>query len=128
MWGKQDLEQHHGQWHYINWPFKPDGEPANVEVKPPEPVNILTELAENTRIARNGTDPAKRAIALAWLFHLIGDIHQPLHTITLFTQEYPNGDRGGNRVCVRVITDRPALPLHRLWDGLLTSRSIEAQA
>jgi hypothetical protein len=42
----------------------------------------------------------------AWLFHLVGDIHQPLHTVQLFTREYPNGDRGGNEICVRVTPDR----------------------
>jgi hypothetical protein len=63
----------------------------------------------------------KRAIALAWLFHLVGDIHQPLHSVQLFTREYPNGDRGGNEMCVRVAPDLPAIDLHRLWDGLITS-------
>ena len=57
----------------------------------------------------------------AWLFHLVGDIHQPLHMVQLFTREYPNGDRGGNEICVRVTPDRGAIDLHRLWDGLITS-------
>ena len=92
-----------------------------VTTKPPEDVNILTALAENQRIVREAKDPDKRAIALAWLFHLVGDIHQPLHTVQLFTREYPNGDRGGNEVCVRVAADRAAIDLHRLWDGLITS-------
>lgn len=48
-------------------------------------------------------------------------MHQPLHTIQLFTREYPNGDRGGNEMCIRVAPDRPPLELHRLWDGLITS-------
>ena len=115
----KDKAQHRGQWHYINWPFRPDGE--IVTTKPPEDVNILTALAENQRIVREAKDPDKRAIALAWLFHLVGDIHQPLHTVQLFTREYPNGDRGGNEICVRVAADRAAIDLHRLWDGLITS-------
>jgi S1/P1 Nuclease len=63
--------------------------------------NILTAMAENERVVRIGTDPEQKAIALAWLFHLVGDIHQPLHTAQLFTVEYPKGDRGGNEICVR---------------------------
>jgi S1/P1 Nuclease len=98
----RDKQQHRGSWHYINWPFKPDGQPASVQVREPEPVNILTALAENESVAKNGNDPERRAIALAWLFHLVGDIHQPLHTAQLFTVEYPQGDRGGNEICVRV--------------------------
>jgi S1/P1 Nuclease len=60
-----------------------------VQIKEPEPVNILTAMAENESVVRNGTDPERKAIALAWLFHLIGDIHQPLHTAQLFTTTIP---------------------------------------
>ena len=40
---------------------------------------------------------------------------------TLFTREYPQGDRGGNEVCIRLASGRAPLDLHRLWDGLITS-------
>jgi hypothetical protein len=84
-------------------------------------VNILSAITENKRVAGETIEPEKRAIALAWLFHLIGDIHQPLHTVQVFTREYPNGDRGGNDICIRVAPGRQALDLHRFWDGLITS-------
>jgi S1/P1 Nuclease len=42
-----DRQYHRAQWHYINWPFKPEGQPATVQTRDPEPVNILTALAEN---------------------------------------------------------------------------------
>jgi S1/P1 Nuclease len=80
-----DKQQHRALWHYINWPFKPEGQPASVQIREAEPVNILTALVENQKIVRNDTDPERRAIALAWLFHLVGDIHHPLHTAQLFT-------------------------------------------
>jgi hypothetical protein len=59
-------------------------------------MNILTELAENESMVKNDNDPQRKAIALAWLFHLVGDIHQPLHTAQLFNADYPQGDRDGN--------------------------------
>jgi S1/P1 Nuclease len=55
-----------------------------VQIKEPEPVNILTALAENESIVKNDSDPQRKAVALAWLFHLVGDIHQPLHAAQLF--------------------------------------------
>ena len=55
------------------------------------PVNILTALAENENVVKNEGDPERKAIALAWLFHLVGDIHQPLHTAQLFTVELSQG-------------------------------------
>jgi hypothetical protein len=60
---------------------------------------------------------------LAWLFHLVGDIHQPLHTAQLFTVDYPQRDRGGNEICVRVKEAEQPMDLHRLWDGVITSSS-----
>jgi hypothetical protein len=117
----RDQSQHRAKWHYINWPFKPASEPVSVQTHPPQPVNILSAFAENERLVRSGAEPEKRAIAIAWLFHLVGDVHQPLHAVQLFTREYPQGDRGGNEICVRVAQDRAPLDLHRLWDGLITS-------
>jgi hypothetical protein len=65
----------------------------------------------------------RKAVALAWLFHLVGDIHQPLHTAQLFTVDYPNGDKGGNEICVQVTQAGQPIDLHRFWDGVITSSS-----
>jgi S1/P1 Nuclease len=81
----RDKAQNRPPWHYINLPFKPEGQPADVQVRQPEPVNILTAMAENESVVKNESDAERKAIALAWLFHLVGDIHQPLHTAQLFT-------------------------------------------
>src|SRR5262249_33238335 len=116
-----DKQEHRALWHYINWPFKPEGQPPSVQIGDREAVNILTAMAENQRTLVNDNDPGRKAIALAWLFHLVGDIHQPLHTVQLFTVEYPKGDRGGNETCVRVTQAGQAMDLHRFWDGVITS-------
>ena len=116
----QDRAQNRPPWHYINLPFKPEGQPESVQIREPEPVNILTAMVENEKVVKN-TDGERRAIALAWLFHLAGDIHQPLHTAQLFTVEYPKGDRGGNEICVRVTQAGQPMDLHRFWDGVITS-------
>ena len=72
-------------------------------------------------MVKKETDGERKAIALAWLFHLVGDIHQPLQTAQLFTVEYPQGDRGGNEICVRVTQTGQVMDLHRFWDGVITS-------
>jgi S1/P1 Nuclease len=53
----------------------------------------------------------------------VGDIHQPLHTAQIFTVDYPDGDRGGNAICVRVTQFSQPMDLHRFWDGVITSSS-----
>ena len=103
------------------FPFKPEGEPASIQaVEPPEgkhPDSYRRERAD----LRTRSDPARRGIALTWLFHLIGDIHRPLHAAQLFSREYPKGDRGGIEMCVRVSLNAAPIELHRLWDAVITS-------
>src|SRR5262249_42864963 len=118
-----DKQQHRALWHYINWPFKPDGQPPSVQTREPEAVNILTAMAENRRTVANDNDPERKASALAWLFRLVDDTHQPLHTVQLFTVDLPQGDRGGNQICIRVTQAGQPMNLPRFWDGVITSSS-----
>jgi hypothetical protein len=60
---------------------------------------------------------------MTWLFHLAGDIRQPLHSTKLFTADYPGGDRGGNLACVRPTAKNKSMDLHRFWDGFVTTSS-----
>lgn len=71
-----------------------------------------------------GTPPGKRAEALSFIMHIVGDLHQPMHAVD-------NGnDSGGNFVTVRI--EKDAFPLHNgnadnlhsLWDGDLVEAAI----
>jgi hypothetical protein len=59
----RDKQQHQGSWHYINWPFQPEGQPVSVQIRDPDSVNILTALAENESVVKNENDPERRVIA-----------------------------------------------------------------
>ncbi len=110
----------HDDWHFINYPFKPAGQPDSIFARPPKSPNVVRALYDNLRILRNRNRPARdRAIALAWLFHMYGDVHQPLHTTALFSTLYPNGDQGGNLIWVRPASGARATRLHSAWDGLV---------
>lgn len=69
-------------------------------------------------LADRKASPKDRLEALAWLAHLVGDIHQPLHI-------GENSDKGGNDVKARYGA-APANNLHALWDGLLAERAISS--
>ncbi|MDB5306875.1 MAG: hypothetical protein JWO38_1077 [Gemmataceae bacterium] len=56
-----------------------------------------------------------RAIALCWVLHLVGDLHQPLHAAALFSKDSVDGDRGGNGFIIR--WQNRAADLHSIWDG-----------
>lgn len=118
-----DEEFHHAEWHYVNFPFKPPGQPSSVRTRREDPENILRAAAWNTDLLRQpGTDDEAvdaRAVAMCWMFHLIGDVHQPLHTATIFTREFRQGDRGGTRFYIRAREGGSAISLHKYWDDLI---------
>jgi hypothetical protein len=78
---------------------------------------VLTAITEQLAILKDKNAPgAKRAAALRFVIHFVGDLHQPLHGAT-------NGDRGGNCVPVKYFTRNPharndsyAPNLHHVWD------------
>ena len=108
----------HSTWHYINYPVTfPDGGVDPAKHQPPEgQENAVWAMNRCLDKIKNGTDEEK-AVYLTWLCHLVGDIHQPLHCVALFSTKYPDGDRGGNSIRIR-ISSSPT-NLHSLWDGLL---------
>ncbi len=110
-------------WHYINFPFKPKGQPPSIDTRPPSEPNILSAIEKNVSIVNGNSVESKRAMALSWLFHLVGDIHQPLHTTALYTTQYPYGDRGGTRFFIGVSLFSGRLHLHQFWDGLILGSS-----
>lgn len=105
--------------HYINYPYKPSNQPSSVVVREPEPNSIVSALQENVALLRSNVSDEEKAKALCWVFHLLGDIHQPLHTSALFTTIFPNGDRGGTRFYVRVTDTSSTISLHQFWDDLI---------
>ncbi|HRI88471.1 MAG TPA: S1/P1 nuclease, partial [Candidatus Hydrogenedentes bacterium] len=111
---------HHPEWHFINFPFKPEGQPRLLKTRGPDRENILAALDFNLSVVKDRhRRDADRAIALAWLLHLIGDLHQPLHTSSYFTVQFPQGDRGGTQFFIRAAPDRSVISLHTFWDDLI---------
>lgn len=58
---------------------------------------------------------------LRLLIHYVGDIHQPLHTVSRYTAEYPEGDQGGNLFMLETFSPENITELHALWDSVVTS-------
>jgi hypothetical protein len=111
----------HPTWHYIDEPINPTHMPATQPVVRPgttQPTNALEALAQETRILNDSSaDPVARAKALCWVLHLVGDLHQPLHCVSLFDNDFPGGDHGGNSIRLR--SSDVGRNLHALWDNIL---------
>lgn len=107
---------HFDRWHYINQPINPGGLP----VPTPHPDDVIFAIRESMDTLRDpwSTDFG-RAFALRVLVHVVGDIHQPLHTVSRYSPRHPEGDRGGNDFAV-VTGLQPgggrSDSLHILWD------------
>jgi len=105
------------RWHYIDVPCAGD---AFVEPPPP---HALWALDQATEILRSkNAEPKARAEALAQIMHIVGDIHQPLHTAT-------RNDRGGNDVPIAPFTADGLGPanLHAFWDAAYRYDASEGQ-
>lgn len=112
-------DMHNDRLHYINYPYKPKSEPETVKTAPPDDINIVRGYQDKLAVLAGKDKDADRAVALTWIFHLIGDVHQPLHVTSLFTTNYPEGDRGGNLFYVRADADSGPINLHKYWDDLI---------
>ena len=49
----------------------------------------------NAMVANPESSPAERALGLCWVFHIVGDIHQPMHVSDLFSKDFPTGNSAG---------------------------------
>ncbi len=107
-------------WHYIDlergdpdlpaacfgFPPLPPGLPASAG---PADDCIVDKIAQfDAELAAPATAPPERLLALQFLLHFVGDVHQPLHAID-------DHDAGGNAERVRARGWR-AGSLHQYWD------------
>ena len=106
-------------WHFITQMYivgTPSINGVLVVDQPPPPVNAASIIKWLIGRIKDKDEPdLKRAYYLAELTHLVGDIHQPLHTTTRYTSARPGGDRGGNLFFLGEGAPRPNL--HSYWDA-----------
>lgn len=126
---------HRGPWHYVNFPYRAGQAESTLPAEAlPNETNILKEIETSQKVVQDllKFDPgavsgvsheANRAVRVCWLFHLIGDLHQPMHTVALVDEKlFPDGDhgdQGGNLLAIRADAKAKPQRLHAYWDGIL---------
>ena len=79
---------------------------------------VSAQIERNARILADRSVPTReRLMALAFLVHFVGDLHQPMHA-------GDHGDLGGNRVAANYGVVGGRANLHGIWDGWLAERAI----
>ena len=83
---------HHSTWHYLNIFWQERNRRADERKDLAIEGDLLKRLAERATELANPAAPAgDRAVALAWYEHLVGDVHQPLHTTARVAAFTPKG-------------------------------------
>jgi hypothetical protein len=118
--GPEITRYHRGGWHVVQLPWIPPADRAAMGPATryaPRGEHLLEALPQNEKtLASAGASPQDRAVALAWIEHLIGDLHQPLHACSMFSPQYPQGDNVGSGRTVRT-PGGEVVRLHVFWDG-----------
>ena len=114
---------HHSNWHYDDTFWTTENGQIKILPNPNEDGGQgIKKIIEFDKALKDAavTDEEK-AIALAWILHIGGDIHQPLHTSARITELDPKGDQGGNTFSLSP-KDAPregSENLHWFWDSIL---------
>ncbi|SMF40448.1 S1/P1 Nuclease [Alteromonadaceae bacterium Bs31] len=74
-----------------------------------EVLPLLVEAFEREANTEN------QAVILSFIVHLVGDAHQPLHSVSAINHGCEH-DLGGNRVCIQKKHAKCERSLHALWD------------
>jgi hypothetical protein len=117
-------ELHRATWHHRDFYWKQDkGRAIDLPDVRVHPENLLERLHYFESLLVKPTAPAReRAIGLAWLLHLVGDIHQPFHCSARVTAIEKGGDHGGHDFALAPSPQRPRgerYSLHAYWDDML---------
>lgn len=98
------------KWHYVNLPLDVEYSDADV----PEE-NVVTIIERCISILKSSSDDETKKFYLKYLVHLVGDIHQPMHT-----GRYE--DYGGSKIPLKFKGRKGVQTntnLHVLWDSNL---------
>ena len=117
-WPDEHATKITARWHYINFPKKaclyvPERDCPNGDC-------VIAALEQQTQILGSKESGEKRLLALKYIVHFMGDIHQPLHA------GYKE-DKGSNTYQIQAFGK--ATNLHALWDfGLIKNLNTPTNA
>lgn len=112
---------HRGNWHYLNTFWREvNGKIEIVEELKADKENVVERLFHFDKLLRDSAvSNADKAIGLAWVLHLAGDIHQPLHASGRVTDTEPKGDQGANLFTISPKDAKRREDLHWYWDSIV---------
>jgi S1/P1 Nuclease len=123
--GSYGIKKHteSSNWHFVDIPYSADtyDEARDCKLDPTYGDCIIHALAQFTAtLADCSRSPDDRMMALKFIVHLMGDLHQPLHVTTRINPDSNRDDHGGNLIPVAVWDMQSgaykSTNLHHTWD------------
>ncbi|NGX61563.1 MAG: hypothetical protein K940chlam9_01050 [Chlamydiae bacterium] len=108
-------------WHGVLSPYDPDGILSEREKEVINTLvstnNLHSAITQAQKTLKNPHASGwEQAFMLCFLLHCVGDIHQPLHCIHLYSDAFPSGDMAGHRYRLKGSGFKN---IHVLWDSIL---------
>ena len=96
-------------WHYTNIPLNT----SRIALQDQPEIDIIWAINQMQKVLNSDkARPVDKARHLAFLVHLVGDIHQPLHSTSVHDNARPGGNIGGNAFKLKGKWRN----MHTLWD------------
>lgn len=103
-------------WHFINLPVNQDISLSSIENYCKDGNCVTKEINNNLDILKSpGSSKYDKQVALMFVVHLLGDLHEPLHCSD-------DNDNGGNKKNVTINENSGQIEtesLHHLWDNII---------
>ena len=111
-------------WHGHAGPYSPDGflsnqDMARISVKYRNNDGVAAIQRSIATLSNPQAGKWEKAFMLRVLLHVVGDLHQPLHCTQVYSEQFPEGDKGGVRFPLAGPETLTRKHLHGLWDSIL---------
>jgi hypothetical protein len=115
-WADEHRNPSTAKWHYVNFPR--GNCTYDAERDCPDGKCVVGAIDKQSAVLASSTSDESRLIALKYLVHFVGDVHQPLHAGYL-------DDKGGNTYQLQAFMR--GSNLHAVWDsGLIRNLNEDA--
>lgn len=114
-WADEYRDSSNTRWHYVNFPRNSCHYQAARDC--PDGECVVAKIEEFNAVLHSTASDASKLVALKFLVHLVGDIHQPLHAGF-------GDDKGGN--LYQISYQDEGTNLHALWDTAMVEQFRES--
>lgn len=91
-------------------------------------INAMNTLGWAETVLKNNKDGIsfERAFMARYLLHVVGDVHQPLHSVLMYNSKHKTGDAGGNfvKIITTAASNSTSTNLHSYMDSMAGQQSL----